>query len=366
VHLNALILSCHNQYNVLSHFVEGIISDLKSMGISSEEYSMSTEDKDELNNKGSYLKKFDFCLSINAVGLDLDFQGQGTFTDVTGKPTLVLVVDHPIHFFKRFYGKNVILLCVDQEHVAFVNLVGHQAQYFPHAVAKQSGSEPNLIPLQDKSSEIIFPATYFPIKKWRDLLDPLWGQIGEAVENAKSVTRFMQFVGILPYGNRAPSIAIDEAIINTCIAVDFYLRGKYRLATLKLYEEAGINLTVIGNGSHQYHTEFPGHHYQPAMDIEALLIRIQNAKFVVHNSPGFERGLHDRIVIPMNMGTAVIGHDTPFANEEFKKPGGILTKIDKKTLEVADEDYEQMCLSNYQQLQQSHTWQHRFKLLFGR
>ena len=214
----------------MSHFVEGIRADLSLLGIASEYYATPSEDRLILNQSVDYLKHFDFCLSINAVGLDLDVEGKGSFSEVTGQPTLVLLVDHPIHLFKRFYGKNVVLLCVDQEHVAFAKAVGHEAHYFPHGVASaKNASDYMPVDFSDKSQDILFPVSYFAITEWQQLLEPLWAQIGQAIEHATSVTRFMQFIGILPYGSRPASMTLNDSMLTICKAVDFYLRAKSRI-----------------------------------------------------------------------------------------------------------------------------------------
>lgn len=361
--MKALILTCNNQYNILTHFVNGIVQDLKLMGIQADTCSMSSEQKDELNDDPIGAKQYAFCLSINGVGLDLNFEGKGNFTDYTGKPTLVYLVDHPIHLFKRFYGKKVSLLCVDQEHVAFANMIGVDAHYFPHAVATNNSERPESIAFEDKDETLLFPASYFPLKKWEDLLKPLWGKIGSAIENATSVTRFMQFVGILPYGNRAPTMTLDETVLTTCKAVDFYLRAKSRMSMLQTFQDAQIQLTVLGQGVDAYKEQYSFHQYEQASDFAVLLPRIKRAKFLVHNSPGFERGLHDRLVIAMNEKTAVISNNTPYANDVFKLPGGIVSNIEKTALGLKNDEYDALVTSNYQQIQSEHTWQKRFSQL---
>lgn len=358
--MEAIVFSGKNQYGVVSHFVKGIIADLALLGIQATECVYNDENIYTLQNNPNYLNKFNFCLSINGIGLDLDVNGKGNFSAATGLPTLVFLVDHPVHLLNRFMGQKVILLCVDQEHLAFANLLGLQAVYFPHAVSKALVQD-DFLPILNKNEELIFPASYIDSEYWYKELGEVWDKIGNFVEHANSITRFMQIIGLFSKQGQKPALELTQPILAMCRVVDFYLRAQSRLQTLSLFQQADIKLTVIGNRSEAYKKDFPLHDYQPALEFPQLQSRIRKAKAVIHNSPGFERGLHERILVPMSLGTAVFSHNTPFANQVFQRPGGILDQVEH--FQDLPQNYQTMRMANYEEIKEKHTWYQQFKQL---
>lgn len=357
-----LVIIGSNQYGVVSEFISGIRQDLQSLNITTElldlnspssiEYQASREDR---------FDEFDFFISFNAVGLDLSFNGMMLTEVMKRKPVFVFLVDHPLHLITRFIGLNVILLCVDQEHVGFAQLCGIRAHFFPHAVPADMVAGPTEFSGMAQKHGILFPASYFDTAQWRQKLQPVWHQVGHFLENCQSVTRFMQHLQVLPSGNKPATVGLDHNIQLLSIYADFYIRGRQREKILQLCQDSGLAITVVGNGSQQYKNRFPLHQYLDAVPFKTLLSLIQNARFVLHNSPGFELGLHERIVYPMALGTPVVCDLLARPDRILGADYQLLTINNIAGMNAAQ--YLQIQHENRAMIRQRHTWRYQLQSL---
>lgn len=356
---NALLVIGSNQYGVVSEFFNGMREDLATLGIHTHLLDVASEETIQQSERSlEPLDHYDFVVTFNAVGLDIKI-GEQTLTDYAqSHPLYVFLVDHPIHLIQRFVGVKATILCIDEEHVSFCQLCGFQANYFPHAVSAKSLEGRTLIPLSEKTDEVIFPVSYFDEASALEKLKPVWHQISNLVEQSTTVTRFLQLLGVLPLGNRPATIALDENIRRIALLVDKYLRARERSATLEHTQKYGIKLTLLGNGVERYQTRFSFHDFQGKADLVELKNRIHRAKFVLHNSPGFEMGLHERVVLPLSLGTLVIAQSHYIRQ---KIPSGVVTIEASQQLD--EQAYAEQQQAGFETIKQNHTWLNRFTTL---
>tara|TARA_R110001583_G_scaffold143612_2_gene295741 strand:+ start:375 stop:1352 length:978 start_codon:yes stop_codon:yes gene_type:complete len=301
------------------------------------------------------LSTYDFILSFNGVGLDAFIDGISISACTKTCEVFIFLVDHPLHLIKRFIGLDVTVLCVDKEHVAFCELCNIKAIYFPHAVSESDLTNHTPVNYSEKNNEIIYPVSFLDVDVAKQRLQPVWHQIGPLVKQSSNVTRFLQYLGVLPIGDKPSSVALDENIRRIAVLTDFYLRAKARNEFLLKCQESGFVLTVIGNHSENYRTEFPAHNYESAIPFSDLLTRIHEARFVAHNPPGFELGLHERVVIPLALGTHVLT-DAPYVQNTFGKAvsstcGGPISGA---------ESYEQSVFEARTHIWQNNTWRQQW------
>ncbi|MCV2885477.1 hypothetical protein OE749_12300 [Aestuariibacter sp. AA17] len=361
--MRALMVVGENRYGVVSSFVNGLADALKQKSI--DVSLLSVENDTCVADSVLALESgidFDFVVSFNGLGLDLQVSGQRDYLKHVGKPIYVLLVDHPLHLFSRFYGANVTVLCVDQEHAAFCQLCGIDALYFPHAADENWLAEP-VTGFEDKTDEIIFPASHFSLMHWRKKLEPVWSQVGEMIDGTQSITRFMQAIGILPIGEHAATTPLDENLKTVCMFVDFYQRAKKRREALHHAEEKGVRLTVVGADASRYKEVSDFHHYEDAMPFSDLCLRIKHARYGFHNSPGFERGLHERLMMPLALGTLTIIDDVPFAQHAIHPA---LQYLNLASFSPLDGDsYVNIQHILRAEIAQNHTWNNRADTLLA-
>lgn len=294
-----LIFGVINQYGVLSHFSEGIKSDLESLG--EECLVLPVDDGMQaaqlLRQVTKDQVKFSIC--INGAGLD---------TALTFGKSYAFAVDHPLLILPHLQKfKGFELLCVAKEHTAFANLINIPARDFPHAVSKA-----DIVPLQtirrQHSGAILFPASYNDKASAQKKLQELgvWEQVKPALKAVGSINEFLMAIGVLPNGNQPAKTPLNETIYKITCEADLYIRALARERVLETYANKGIELDVYGRNVANYKEEHPTHRYHGEIPYSQLLKKFAEAKYVVHNSPGFQFALHERIVFPLAKGTPVL------------------------------------------------------------
>lgn len=346
--MKALFISGSNQYGVVTQFLTGMKQDLEMLDVSIDQMYLGDEEgKAQAVEVLDKLSEYDFIVSFNTLGLDIP---QVVQYGNSGQ-LFVFLVDHPVHLLKRFIGLKVKVMCVDEEHVAFCRMCNIEALFFPHAVGTNEVNSAELIQFEQKSDEILFPVSYFDLEKSREKLTPVWHEIESILANSSNITRFWQNLGVLPLGNRPATVQLNENVLRISILVDFYLRASSRQHFLEKYANAGISLTVTGNNSAKYQELFPQHRYEEALNFTDLKQRIANTRYLAHNSPGFERGYHERVITPLSLGTLVLS-EVPFLHQAF--PGGVIQYQDISTVDALT--YDEMAKHSFDKVQQRHTW----------
>lgn len=315
----AIFFSGSFQYGVVDDFIDGLIAGL------SDSYFFEVVD---LSNK-DYLISLDFSkffedveliFSVNALGVEFSLH----YPVVAGIPFYTLLLDHPIHSITRFYGAKVKLLCVDECHVDFVKALGMSAIFFPHgAKASYIDSGDRRNGMAEKSG-ILFPATYFNSSELREQLSKYFPNALDIIDcnSIDNFTDFLKCLGFMVPGV-SPSIELNANSIAILQRCDLYLRAKEREQLLLDFANAGISVTVIGRGW-ESSRKISIHKYLNAVSFHELLILMKNSKFILHQSPGFKRGLHERVTYPLLTGTMVLTKNDPYLFEIFGESNGIV------------------------------------------
>ena len=109
--------------------------------------------------------------------------------------------------------------------------------------------------------------------------------------------------------------------------VDSYIRSYEREIVLKSIIEAGIPLTLCGDGWNRYLTEFFSssstcifNHtsVHPSVTFADSFALMMNSKITLNIMPHFLNGAHDRIYSSMLNGSLCVTNTTPFLRNQFE------------------------------------------------
>lgn len=362
-----LFITGKNQYGVVDEFLTGMQADLAQLGFEFDELNLADQTAAQAAAEQlPDINEYTFIVSFNGVGNDIKLKGGSFAQYMQHKPIFLFMVDHPIRLIDRFIGTakhlQLHILCVAKEHVEFCQMCGVKAHYFPHAYAKTKLEENAMLTLSDKSDEVLYPVSYLDLAKQQQILQPVWHEISAIVNASENITQFMQALGIIPNGRQPASRQLNNNLLRVCLAVDLYLRAKDRLDTLTRCAEAGVKLTVIGNGVKQYQTQVDFHDYQDAISVDKLLQKIKQAKAVLHNSPGFIQGLHERIIFALANGTAVTHcKRMPFVTSELAETSSLVPISQINSLDALS--YQNAQQLGFSFINQQHTWLVRWENL---
>ncbi|PKG98111.1 hypothetical protein [Paraglaciecola sp. MB-3u-78] len=136
---------------------------------------------------------------------------------------------------QRFIGLPFTVLNVVQEHEGFCQLFRIKSIWFPHAVGEDEIRTLAKGEHEAKTDEILFPAIYLNLEEVHKRLKPVWHQVGQILEQCPDVTRFMQVLGVLPSGNLAATVQLDENVRRIVVFADLYVLAKRREACFRCF-----------------------------------------------------------------------------------------------------------------------------------
>lgn len=350
------------QYGVVDDFITGILEGV------SDKFNVVQVDLSNKSTLASVLNDTLFddvkvIISINALGSDLI-----PYFPIMNKILFyTLLVDHPLHSMTRFYGTNMRLLCVDKDHVNFARLVGMDAQFFPHAARVKDTSYENKEP--GSKEGILFPASYFNLNDIKENILKYFPQ-GFALLNDGNVQNINDFLLKLGFmdSNRSPMIQLNKNSIAVLIQCDLYLRARKREQIINEFADHGLNLNIIGNGWSSA-VQRAEHTYLEAESFNDLIKRIINSKFILHHSPGFNQGLHERITYPLLHKTLVITSHNSYLHNAFEDEKGIVfyndvSEVKSYIKSIDDEQYKKLSLNGADFIKENHIWSNKiFALL---
>lgn len=361
--MRSLMLLTKNQYSVVSHFFDGIQHALETMGFTVD--VLFCDDVDTITQGFQKLEKieaYQHVFSFNGNGLGKISDSFNTLDFAKTKPVYVFCVDNPIHVIPRFYGHPVTVLCVAKEHVSLMQQFGHKAHFFPHAVTESSHAYPEA-EYQYKNQSIVYPISFMSSQKAKDALTPVWGQLKDAIEASSTVTDFLKIIGVVPTATSPARIKFDENIRRISVLVDKYLRARDRELCLLECASRNVKLKVIGRDSQQFSAITDYHDYKEACSFSELLNEFALSKWVLHQTPGFEEGLHERVVYPLVCGTPVMLWKSPFIYNAMKNKGVIDVFSNDKPED--EEHYLQFISEGRQEVLSHHTWTRRLTTLLN-
>lgn len=357
--MKILFLTGNSQYNAFEYFLSDMRADLELMSVSTDVCQYQDgEDYTHIN-----LNQYDKIISFNGIGLNIT-AADGDIKQFKSSSVLVWLLDHPLHLLPRIISFPVTVLCMDQEHVPFCRLCGLAAFYFPHSISQKNATEylevENLENGFDKKeNDIVMPVSYFDAEEQKRKLAPIWSKLEPAINNSENITDFLQQIGVLPTPGRGSVTQLNQDIFNISTLMNMYLRAKSRTSLMQHCADYGLKLNVIGRNVIKYKEDFPDFSYFDELPMTALNEKVTLAKYVVHNTPGFRAGLHDRPLNAMLRGTLVIT-DSSFMMSEF--PNSCIGV--EQVIELSKREYISRIRTARQILLEKHTWYGRFKRLF--
>ena len=172
----------------------------------------------------------------------------------------------------------------------------------------------------------------------------------ETARLEKLVSRYHKAIG--------GTTALDEKVYKITCEADRYIRALSRNQVLSNYQDNGVRLSVYGRNVRKYAEEYPEHDYHEEIPYTDLLKKMEKAKYVVHNSPGFLFALHERLIFPLAKGTPVLFDATEHQKQMLNELPAIYPSSQVFN-EYTTKDIE----ASIKKLRQSHTWIKRLSSL---
>ena len=302
-------------------------------------------------------------------------------------PCYNLLVDHPMYYFDSLdqAPANGILVCADRNHAAYARrfypTLG-QTFFLPTA-GEELHPDTRKKPITNRTIGVLFIGSYKYHAEYsydtldESVMDYLIQHPSETVERAIEIclTSENKIESATP--NTTSSISDGElkTVIQEHRFIETNLSSLYRIEIMRQLVEAGITLTVYGNGWEQ--TDLYGNpHFicRPPVSFEEGLALMEESKIVLNQMSWFKDGASERIFNAMLQGAVCLTDDSIYLREILTNGQDVvfydLSELEKLSSIVVEllqhPDIMQGIADNgYQLAKSNHTWKHRAEQLLN-
>lgn len=314
----------------------------------------------------------DFAFTMNNRYFDLQ-NTDGTFLWDTWKvPCFNILVDHPVYYFDSLdvspaYG---VVVCADRNHVSYAKRfypTVKNALFIPTAGVEfhPNMSKKSMI---ERSIDVLFIGSlkYTPDYPYDDLdhqvIDYLLAHSEQTYEQALEQC-------LLENSIQLPDSELKEVMQNHR-QVDIFISSYYRMEIMRRLVEAGVTITVYGEGWENVdfydNPHFVCHpHSIPFEDGLALM---EESKIVLNQMSWFKDGAAERIFNTMLQGAVSLTDDSIYLREVLSDGEDVvfysLKELDKLSTIVGDllqnpDKMQSIADNGYRTARSGHTWEHR-------
>ena len=323
--MNIIIYKGQFQYDVVNYFSEELGQGLKSMGHKVTIIDLRSTQPTEL---AYYLlnNDIDLILSFNGV----NFTDKNVFEKLN-IPLGIILVDHPFYHLARiktYKGKTTFVCMYDTGHLdCFEECIDNN---YPIAWLPHGGTEILSNDTIKKEYDVILPGTISNYKKHeRELLDVFTGKLGkftcELYEKAKgnySIELYRHFKESMKSLSLDSSyLREDNNYLNTFAyiytLVDKTLRSRGRYFIVKTLVDYGIHVKHYGNIHDNTFVTSKYLNTSGPIDYINLIKEIKKSKILLHDTPYFKNGSHERFLTSMLNGTLVLSNKNNYCNDQY-------------------------------------------------
>lgn len=326
-----------------------------------------------LKRQENYLAAFDF----NSLLPRLELEDGTPYLNAFRVPFFNYLVDHPLYHhigLKERYSRYAVI-CVDLCHRRYIE------KRYPHIKhvfylplgGMEASSERSF---DQKRLELLFLGTYEPERKlYQEILDYPAGlrrEVSALIEMMRADYELTQEDALEQYLNMHGERLNREDFtkrLNGDYLADKYLRNLRRKEAVLAAAKAEVPFTVTGHGWDLV-SELNRSHVtiRPGIGFAASVQIMADARMLLNTTPGFHRGLHDRVYSAMMNHTLCFTEDSAFARETLSdgeeavlydcwNPEALTEKI--REMHARPKEAERIARKAFLKAKKQHTWQNR-------
>lgn len=323
-------------YNTLNYFMSKIEEVLRQHGIQTR---LITKIDGEVIRQ-----KFDALIGLNRPEPALQSSDGIFILNRLGIPFFNIIVDAPYYHSGslKSHTETLHLICLDRGHAEYC-----KKYYMPFKSVETGyllGPVGNRIPYEERTIDILFTGgryDYNAIKedmlsdKYLPELQDIFLYLTDAGINFPEKTTKELVLSYLHCDeNQIEADVLDFIMSQIGVWSEYYLRGYYREKVIRLLVDAGLHVTIAGNGWDNIFPECPPNlTLLGEVDMLKTADLTANAKILLNVMPWFKDGLHDRIPTAMHNGAVCVTDSSSYIDEHFQDDENIvlyqLTELEK-------------------------------------
>lgn len=300
-------------YNTLNYFILNIEKVLQRKGIQTNHITKL--------DQSVLMEQYDAMIGFNRQEPSVKSGDEKFLLDYFKCPFFNIMVDPPYyhHDSLKFHAGKLHLIFMDQGHVDY-----YKRYYSPCDSVEMGyliGAIGDEIPYEKRKIDILFMGSC-----------PDYSHIKE-----EYITENI-FLQLIERGRKQPEQTTEEALV-ACLQKDlkyisnddfrlimavigtwseYYLRGYYREEIIRQLVNAGLNVTLAGNGWERIFPDRPANlTLLGEVDITQTAALTADAKILLNVMPWFKDGLHDRILTAMHNGAVCVTDSSSYIDEHF-------------------------------------------------
>lgn len=315
-------------------------------------------DTELLRLKAFLLAPVTAVISLNNVGLHLEFEDGKNIWDSFQIPFYNIMMDHPFRYKKALdmAPEQMTLLCMDRNHVEYARRFFPNIQnveFFPHAGIELQEAETQTqadtayaeaepqtqagmvytvkdygrIPISERRIDVLYAGGL--ARYAAEGLIPDLGKITDFdafLLVRRALERLIHEPGltteyVIEKSLRDMNLSFDDKKLGEIISelrfLDSFAVSFYREEVIRTLAENGITVTVFGKGWDRLEWEHPNLVYGGEIYPVQILELMNQSRIVLNTMTWFKRGAHDRIFNGMLAGAAVVTDDSEYLQEHF-------------------------------------------------
>lgn len=273
----------------------------------------------------------DCFFGMGGVGCDLKV-GEESAYDVVGSVYASMYVDHPAHHPARLATpiKKHAVFFLDRTHVQFMT-AWSASRGLSHLGFLPPGANelPEPVDLSDEAFArrdipILFTGTYRgePQAPWREWEDSPARTIVEEIAGRMAADGRLPVLDALKATLSDLGAELTPQLMDQVVPLlqppQFFAEAYHRDALVNAMGQAGLPLTVYGNGWEPIVARYPSFTYGGVGSFEETLHLVRRAKVVLNTNNGFVSGGHERVFTAMAAGAAVFSDYSKYYADVFK------------------------------------------------
>lgn len=366
---------------ILQHITEQYRKAFKKIGCNIFLYpeDVHTQESFQQNTEQLFLfheQGLDFAFTMNNRNFIWQDKDGVALWDNWKVPCLNLLVDHPVHYFDSLdkspaYG---IVICADRNHQAYIKRFYPNVRgtiFLPTAGVEFHPDIPKKS-IQERTIDVLFIGSlkYTSDYPYDDLdhqvIDYLLGHSEQTYEQALEACLQTTSVPL-------PDSELKKVMQNHR-HVDIYISAFYRMEIIRRLVEAGITVTVYGEGWESVDFYDDPHFicHPGSVPFEEGLALMEESKIVLNQMSWFKDGATERIFNAMLQGAVSLTDDSIYLRETLTDGEDVvfysLKELDELSPIVSDllqnpDKMQSIAEHGYQTARSGHTWEHRAKQL---
>ncbi|MCC5464033.1 glycosyltransferase family protein [Pelosinus baikalensis] len=367
-----------SQYDVVRGFIEDLATAFRTLDKEVLVIDLASENHNVQLLQDAFSKECDFACGFNLNGYDLGIGQEGIkFLKDVGIPYIGIFTDNPLYHSLKFrlvdnvgMPDNFLITCVDKHHLEVLEYCSKVSfsSFLPHAGSYRDDVD-RYRNMESRTKDVVFCGSYSkPNISWTNHpMKPLLDDIADFMLSSESIQVQDALQQALQTKNYVLSPEFFQRILDVVVHVDIYVRNVRRTRMIAELADAGIKLSIYGNGWEQLSCTKPFKVYK-AVSFDEVLKIMADTKIVLNLVDSFSYGSHERVFSAMLNGAVALTDVNGYWRDEFVEEKEIVTysmlQLNKLPLKITEllSDLSRLnaiAHAGQEKAKQSHTWKAR-------